>query len=123
MITTRESICFAYYPNRRTSVEITEEAEYNRVFDYFDIFRSGFETGVNPPESNYDNRNLRISLYGNASYYFSPQIQANLNIGIHWSDDYQFSYDQPPWERWQYVSTSSNGLSYSISGGITWKIF
>ena len=133
MISAGESVSLAYYPNTRTSMKITENAEYWREFDYFDI--SGTRYGANElpliDGPNYDQRGLMVSLNGDASYYFSPQVQAGLSLRLAWSDSYRYFYGRTPWPGGFYyysssyathVSTSSRGFDYSIGMNLTWKL-
>ena len=92
----------------KRNITITEAAEYRREVVYFDIHSSGSDVDELPTiyEPNNELRGLMISVNGNASYYFSPQLRAGLNLGFQWSDDYRFSDGHPPWQGNYNYSTS-----------------
>ena len=127
-----ESVQLAYYPNTRTALSIRETVEYRRYFDFFDAYFTGYDTDRYFTYSALENdrRELTVSIFGNATYYFSPQLQAGLYLRLEWRDNYGKMYGHAPWPGYYYstsylsrVAESGSGFSYTINASVTWKIF
>lgn len=123
MASTSESVSLAYYPNTRTSIKISESIGYRRTLDYFAMERTGIDADLLPSKNNFSDRQLSMSLSGNASYYFSPRLKADVNINVGWDDSYQLSYASPPWEELDYRAMSSRFFDYSLRTGLSWLLF
>lgn len=112
-----------YYPNTRTSIGVLESVHYDRKFDYFDIKKSGYSFSYIPPEDNFDDRILNFTLNGFLTYYFSPQLQAQLDLRVYRDDQYRDAYRGPPLFSEDHESSFSTALNYSIGAHLTWKVF
>jgi hypothetical protein len=112
VVNATQSAGLGYYPNTRTSIIVSESADYEREYNYLEA-----------SNNKHDLRNLTLSINTKAIYYISPRLQFRINAAISWKDSYSFTYSYSSMTDNSSSANSSKDFNYQLNGNLTWYIF